>query len=288
MNNEVLIMETNAFVFEKKYFNEAENDYFCPVTNDDNYNIFILLDGNISYRIGGDFFPMKVNYVAISPPYSPHAPIYPKKIREGDFFSYIEFSFRLSADKRFDGIRKFLDKRNIVTISDSRELIRWEHMVVSCFDLLKKEEFACCANGFVTQFVFLFFHLYNRKKSETHSYLNRHELIENVTFFIKQNLVSIVSLSDVAAKFHVNPSYLSRLFKNDVGISFTHYVLIQRLALAKVLIEEGERSMNAAKKAGFNDYSYFYKKFKDKYSVSPKQCFISAQEKRAKSELPKD
>ncbi|GEM_PF-4891471 len=49
-------------------------------------------------------------------------------------------------------------------------------------------------------------------------------VISSAVAYIKQNCKRDISLGEVAESVNLNPSYLSRLFKEEKGIQFVEYV----------------------------------------------------------------
>lgn len=88
--------------------------------------------------------------------------------------------------------------------------------------------------------------------------------------YIQNNYKRDVSLNEVAEHIGVNSSYLSRLFKEDCGIGFVEYLNHIRVGYAKQLIENKELKLkDIAHEVGFNNYTYFFKVFKDVLNVTP-------------------
>lgn len=85
-----------------------------------------------------------------------------------------------------------------------------------------------------------------------------------------EHLAEDISLSWVAERIHIAPSYLSHVFKKDTGATFTDYLNRLRIILAKRLI--GSKSMKMyeiAEKTGFSDYRYFSLVFRNITGMTP-------------------
>lgn len=88
--------------------------------------------------------------------------------------------------------------------------------------------------------------------------------------YIYENYSESISLSNLAEKLQINYSYLSTLFKTEVGIGFSEYLNNIRLEKAKEMLDSGERKLKKiAADSGFVSYSYFLNMFKKKYGVTP-------------------
>ncbi len=98
------------------------------------------------------------------------------------------------------------------------------------------------------------------------------ELIEKTVKYMNSHFREKVTLRGSAAYFHVNPSYLSVLFKQEMGESFTEYLTLLRLREAKKLLRETSVNLtHIAYQCGFEDQSYFSKVFRKAEGCTPKQ-----------------
>ncbi|MFJ6266696.1 helix-turn-helix domain-containing protein [Lysinibacillus xylanilyticus] len=80
----------------------------------------------------------------------------------------------------------------------------------------------------------------------------------------------------MAEILNLSRSYLSTLFKNEVGISFTEYLINFRLNRAiEILKLEKLPLNNIAEMVGYPDYTQFSKIFKKYKGVSPKNYLTS-------------
>lgn len=87
--------------------------------------------------------------------------------------------------------------------------------------------------------------------------------------YIEAHYTEPIRLQEVAAACYVGKSTLSRLFSQKLGISFYQYVTQKRLAVAEGYMRQGERIQTAGQKAGFAEYSEFYRAFRAAYGMSP-------------------
>lgn len=80
------------------------------------------------------------------------------------------------------------------------------------------------------------------------------------------------SLSALATKLSLSPSYVSTLFKQLFGTTFQQYMLTARLDRAKLLLLSSDMKMyEIAASVGFEDPNYFSAAFKKRFSLSPNQ-----------------
>lgn len=78
-----------------------------------------------------------------------------------------------------------------------------------------------------------------------------------------------LSLSLIAKHLYLNPSYLSRMFKKEIGISFVEYLTKIRMEKAIGLLKEGYmKAFEIADSIGISDPNYFSTCFKKYTSLS--------------------
>lgn len=90
-----------------------------------------------------------------------------------------------------------------------------------------------------------------------------------VRAYIDAHLTAALSLDDLARQFFVSKYYLCRSFKAQCGQSVQKYIRKQRLSLALSLIQNGDTASSASYRAGFGDYSTFYRAYKQINGKSP-------------------
>lgn len=79
-----------------------------------------------------------------------------------------------------------------------------------------------------------------------------------------------IGLPEAAETAGLNPAYLSFLFKQEMGVGFSAYLLELRMEYAKALLcNTNDKIKTVASRAGFNDYHYFSKAFKKMNGCSP-------------------
>lgn len=80
-----------------------------------------------------------------------------------------------------------------------------------------------------------------------------------------------LTLKSIAEEFHLNYSYLSFLFKKQIGMTFSDYVCELRIRFVKELLKDTEMKMSQiAQAAGFSDSQVLYYAFKNATGMTPK------------------
>lgn len=95
-------------------------------------------------------------------------------------------------------------------------------------------------------------------------------VIRKVVNHISVNLSEKLTLTGLAEQYFVNPSYLSTLFKKEMGVTVSSYINQQRVRLAVRLFNMGHTGIQeVAAQCGIDDVSYFRKLFKKNIGMSP-------------------
>ena len=100
-----------------------------------------------------------------------------------------------------------------------------------------------------------------------------HYIVAEILGYIAQNYQSNISIGELAEhKYFMNSSYLSRLFKNETGQTFSSYLMEFRMRKAKELLESDLLKISdVAMLSGYNDVSRFIQYFKKTYGVTPEE-----------------
>ncbi|WNS79004.1 response regulator [Domibacillus sp. DTU_2020_1001157_1_SI_ALB_TIR_016] len=94
--------------------------------------------------------------------------------------------------------------------------------------------------------------------------------IRKAISYIDQHLKDEFTLKDVATHVHLNPSYFSVLFKEQVNMNFSEYVTRRRIQRAKELVITTNLPINEiAEEAGYKTSKYFIKIFKEIEGMTP-------------------
>lgn len=112
----------------------------------------------------------------------------------------------------------------------------------------------------------------NRVSSASEPEKQEERTITGITKYLQEHLAEDLSLSVLAEEFHLNPQYISQLFKNEIGVNFLTYLTNIRMEKAKKLLLSTSLSVaEVAEKSGYGDYRVFTKVFKKSEGITPSQ-----------------
>ena len=96
------------------------------------------------------------------------------------------------------------------------------------------------------------------------------DLTNRMKTYIDINYYKDITPLSVAKRFFVNPSYASRIFSKNVGVSMNEYINRRKIDRAKLLLGSSAIPMSSISlNVGFSDANYFARTFKRIVGVSP-------------------
>ncbi|GAA0309995.1 YesN/AraC family two-component response regulator [Gracilibacillus halotolerans] len=94
--------------------------------------------------------------------------------------------------------------------------------------------------------------------------------VQEVLDYVEDHFYEDISLKGMAEIVHLNASYLSSLFKEEVEMTFSEYLTRRRLQEAKKLLMQTDLTVNEiAEKVGYQTAKYFIKLFKQYEKATP-------------------
>lgn len=97
--------------------------------------------------------------------------------------------------------------------------------------------------------------------------------ITQILSWMNDHLHEEISLTRLSQEFHLNSSYISQMFKNEMGVNYHTYLTQIRINKAKRYLKETDLPISEiANLTGFKDYRVFTKVFKTITGELPSQC----------------
>ncbi len=96
--------------------------------------------------------------------------------------------------------------------------------------------------------------------------------IAKIQAYMREHLADDLSLKTVSERFYMNSAYLSRLFREKIGMTFSEYLAEQRIAKAKdLLITSSDSILVIAQNVGYQEANSFSRLFKKHTGMSPQK-----------------
>lgn len=138
-------------------------------------------------------------------------------------------------------------------------ILMWQRMI-DCTDV---EEIRTVVMAFLAQYIQL------KLKEQT---VQQHNLIQRVARYLEEHLEANVTVKQLAEQFHLNSSYLSVLFKKEMGRTISDFVQETRMNKAKELLRDPNiKVYEVSEQVGFQTAAYFTFLFKKLTGTTPQE-----------------
>lgn len=162
---------------------------------------------------------------------------------------------------------------NIVVITPIHNLGEWHELSISLQQLVEEylQQIVIIVQRPLTNLLTCISTAYhelilelNRKASYTPIVLLSQKHIE--TYYYQEDL----SLQNLADTIQISPTYLSRLLKNEIGVSFIEYLIQVRVEKAiQIMSDPTVKLYEVAQRVGYSNQHYFSTAFKKVVGLSP-------------------
>lgn len=94
--------------------------------------------------------------------------------------------------------------------------------------------------------------------------------IAAVIDYIHTNISTDLNRQELADAVHLNPEYLSRLFKKETNMALNQFIIQEKLKVASAMLRETSIPVSlVALRIGYSNFSYFSQVFKRETGLSP-------------------
>ena len=98
----------------------------------------------------------------------------------------------------------------------------------------------------------------------------KHWMIDQVLQYVEENYNTALSTRDIAGRFFMNTSYFSKLFHEQMGCTFSNYLINARVEKAKMMLTQTNMKLyDIAEAVGYTNVQYFSTIFKEKEGLTP-------------------
>lgn len=98
------------------------------------------------------------------------------------------------------------------------------------------------------------------------------DLYQGICIYIQENFHRSISRESIAARFHISPNHLSRLFRQQGHMTLADYMTWVRMERAKFMLKKYQfRLCDVSTRCGYQDVNYFCRVFKTRTGMTPSQ-----------------
>lgn len=243
------------------------------VHSHDFYEIFFLLDGDISYWMEGEIYHPKKGDILFIDPVTLHRPIIPADMPVYErIVMWIDKSYLDSISSEEINLSDCFDpKISYLLHPNSSQRAELTEMFSNLVREYYSDEYGASlyADGLFLQ-IMIELNRMRRTACRPQTAKAASPLVSGVVEYISEHFNEELSLDMLAEKFFVSKYHLSHEFTSNVGISVYRYIILKRLTAAKHMLMYDVSPGEVYLRCGFRDYTSFFRAFKAEYGISPR------------------
>lgn len=263
--------------FRLFYLHEtSEKDFICHYH--DFHKILLFLSGNVGYSVEGRSYELRPRDIVLVRAGEIHRPVIHDHQPYERIILYLSPDFLSPESQEGCDLNLIFDAAaatgsNLVSIQPSCGVFLDSH-IRQMKDSLTPDSYgaALYQKAVVLSFLLWLNRTLKGGSLRYQSAAASNRLILQLLDDINTNITAPLSIDGLAAKYHISRSHLMHLFKAETGVTVLNYITEKRLFLAKQSIKNGMGVTQACFLCGFSDYSCFYKAFRARFGVAPKDA----------------
>ncbi len=112
----------------------------------------------------------------------------------------------------------------------------------------------------------------SRQKTGALAQKNDEEFIQSIIQFLDEHYQEPISLQELGKEFHISPSYLSHIFKTEIGLPPIKYLMNRKIGESQNLLMNTSLPISdISDSLGFNDSGHFSRTFKKYIGITPSE-----------------
>lgn len=252
----------------------TQNPEPVEVHHHDFYEVYFFLGGDVSYWVEGQNFRMSAGDVLLIDPMVLHRPVI---LSDATAYERIV----LWIDRTYlEGLSRAQVRLNGCFQGNGANLLHITAPVqrtdlTALFGRLVRECYgeelgaSICADGVFMQLMVELNRIALQSGQVPASQRDQSSAVARVLDYINAHYSEELSLDALADRFFISKYHLSHEFSRVVGTGVYRYIMLKRLAAAKLLLAENVPAGEVCSRCGFRDYTGFFRAFKAEFGVSP-------------------
>ncbi len=263
--------ELFSVAYTKVNFETTDTD----ITVYDKYKISILLSEGLNAVVGDKVIKSGKNSVVFFRPDELHF----GRVSRAGVHSYLDFFIPLSFFEKFckgSEIIKFITDKsenrvNYIVFDMPHQKIIFE-TAIDTIEILKSNDKNSDMKIFslMLRIILLCSDFYEKQKYNPIDF-QMPDIVTGTMMYISENYKDKLSLEKLASRANCSVTYLSRIFKQYVGITIYNYIIATRIGNAQIMLNEDVSVTEVCFACGFDDCSNFIRTFKKITGKTPLQ-----------------
>lgn len=246
----------------------------------DFYEVYFFLGGKAEYRVEGRLYRLRPGDVLLLSPMELHqVTVQAGRVPYERIVLWISRPYLAFLGNGEAPLSRCFDNAlsehtNLLKRSDGVQIQPlFEHLLEERRQTLYAGE--ACARGYLLQ---LLVQLNRLAMNSRQPAGENSPLVSRAVAYINHHYAEEITLDDLASQLHVSKYYLCHEFSRVAGTSVYRFLTLKRLQIARELLLQGTAPGEAAAQCGFKDYPNFYRAFKTRYRLSPRDCVLRSGE----------
>ena len=263
--------ESISVVYTKENFETTDTD----IAVYDKYKISILLSDGLNAVVGDKGISSDKNSVLFFRPDELHF----GRVSRAGVHSYLDFLIPCSFFEKFckgSEIIKFITDKsenrvNYIVFDMPHQKIIYE-TAIDTIEILKSNDKNSDMKIFslMLRIILLCSDFYEKQKHNPIDF-QMPDIVTGTMMYISENYKDKLSLEKLASRANCSVTYLSRIFKQYVGITIYNYIIATRIGNAQIMLKKNASVTETCFASGFDDCSNFIRTFKKITGKTPLQ-----------------
>ena len=231
----------------------------------EHHELYYMLEGKTTYFIDGNFYDVEKGDIVFVPKGTIHDTNYEKGRHSERILLIVKEEYLEGKGAR---LKDFLLSMRVVHIPPDK-LREIEEIIekITKEDRQMNEYKEVILESYIRILLTLISRCHNDQDLKI---CENNKIIGEIADYIKEHYDENLSLKSISTMFALNESYLSRRFKDIIGIGLTKYITMVRIDNAARLLLESDLSVtDIAEQCGFSDSNYFASVFKKAKGIAP-------------------
>ena len=227
------------------------------------YEILYFMSGDAEYVIESSVYNLKPRDLLLIHPRSFH---YLKPLTDA---VYERFVIHFPVEKIPLSCLEFIENaKEIYRIPADSSIDRLFSSWKDAEEIFSKEELGEFLHPIVSHVILHLRHFTEETEAKP---VRVNQTLEKILRYIDEHPTKQIKVSDLAAEFFVSASWLTHIFRQDLGVSLGQYIEKKRILCAEAYILAGKLPTDTAKIFGYDAYSTFYRQYKKILGKTPKK-----------------
>ena len=236
--------------------------------NHNEFEILLITEGNPDLLIGDNIYHTKKNDIVFVNPLETHS------VRSYDKPYKLKcmcFNLSVISDKKINEKLENIRISNYMN-SEKYDISYIKSLYIRIFQLYNKPD-EWSDSEISANLMMIFIYLFRKeflcqKEPESKSLEFRSLVLEYIALHYAENITSF----DLSKLLSYSQEHFCRKFRSDFGRSFSDYLLMYRVTMSKIFLEEKDITIGqVAYKCGFSSADYFSRSFKKMVGILPSE-----------------